>query len=302
MNTGAPPTDDIPDDGAGDTPGDGADGATGDRVDGTVRPAGRERRRTADAVWPTGSYLGLLSAPSRQLLLRAGRVASYAPGEVILREGDRASHLLLIEKGLVKVTSTTREGHTSLLAIRAAGDVVGELAAIDGAPRSATVTAARAVRARAIQHGEFVRLFREQPQIALALVAAVAGKLRAATRARVDTGGYPLQVRMARALVELAETYGEPAGTGITITVPLSQEDLAALISSSTAGVTRSLQHLRKNGLIDTSYRRLTVLDLDALSELAVLSRPADGTVDGAVGGTVDRAIGGTATGLPAGT
>ncbi|GAA2101571.1 Crp/Fnr family transcriptional regulator [Kitasatospora saccharophila] len=237
-------------------------------------PSGPGARRPASR-WPTGSYLGLLSASSHQALMLAGRVAVHSAGEVLLREGERASHLFLIEEGLVKVTSMTEEGHVSLLAIRAAGDVVGELAAVDGAPRSATVTAVGTVRARAIQHSEFVRLFRQEPQIALALVAAVAGKLRAATRARVDTGGYPLQVRLARALVELAETYGEPTENGVAITVPLSQEDLAALISSSMAGVTRSLQQFRKNGLIDTSYRRLTVLDLDALSDLAVLPHPA---------------------------
>ncbi|WAL73023.1 Crp/Fnr family transcriptional regulator [Kitasatospora sp. YST-16] len=253
---------------------------------GAARPPGSEERRPLGVDWPAGSYLGLLSEPSRQALMRAGRVSVHAAGETIVREGERTSHLFLIEQGLVKVTSTTREGHVSLLAIRAAGDVVGELAAIDGAPRSATVTAVGTVRARAVRHSEFVRLFREQPQIALALVAAVAGKLRAATRARVDTGGYPLQVRLARVLVELAETYGEPAGNGVAITVPLSQEDLAAIISSSMAGVTRSLQQLRRNGLIDTSYRRLTVLDLDALSDLAVLPHLAEDASTGLSQGT----------------
>lgn len=240
-----------------------------------VRPPAH-RHQPMDDPWPAGTYLGLLPKRARQALLRAGRAMDFQPGSPIIRQGEHASHLFLIEEGLVKVSSTTAEGHVSLLAIRAAGDVVGELAAIDGAPRSATVTAVGTVRARVIHHDEFVRLFREQPEVALALVTAVASKLRAASRARVDTGGYPLHVRLARTLVELAETYGEPAERGIAITVPLSQEDLAALISASTAGLTRSLRYLRERGLIGTSYRRLTVLDLDGLSDLAALPHSAD--------------------------
>ncbi|MFE0772356.1 Crp/Fnr family transcriptional regulator [Streptomyces sp. NPDC058861] len=241
-----------------------------------ARPSAPGHQPT-DGVWPANTYLGLLPERARLALLRAGVEKIFQPGSPLVRQGDHSSYLVLIEKGVVKVTSMTEEGHVSLLAIRAAGDVVGELAAIDGAPRSATVTAAGTVRARVIHRDEFVRLFQQQPEVALALVTVVSGKLRAASRARVDTSGYPLHIRLARTLVELAETYGEPVQRGIDITVPLSQEDLAALISSSPAGLARSLRHLRESGLVDTSYRRLTVLDLAGLSELAALSHSAGG-------------------------
>jgi CRP/FNR family transcriptional regulator, cyclic AMP receptor protein len=231
-------------------------------------PENRDRQ-PVDVHWPSGSYLGILSAHARQALLQAGFARSYLPGEQILTEGEHATHLFLIQDGLVKVTAVTVDGRVSLLAIRAIGDVVGELGALDGAPRSATVTAVTAVTARVIPQDEFVGLFRDDPQVALALVAAVGGKLRAATRARVDVGGYPLSVRLARALVALADSHGEATKDGVAIAVPLSQEDLASLVSSSPAGVARALRQLREEGIVNTSYRHLTIRDLAALSQLA---------------------------------
>ncbi|MFB6887944.1 Crp/Fnr family transcriptional regulator [Kitasatospora sp. NPDC056327] len=234
-----------------------------------------ERQGTApahwrsSADWPAGTYLSLLPDHAHRALWSVGVRKDYEPHEVLVREGDPSTFLAVILDGLTKVTSMTAEGHVSLLAFRAAGDLVGELGVLDRAPRAATVEAVTAVRARLVPHDTFVNQVRAEPALALALVSAVSEKLRAATRARVDTGGYPLAVRVARTISELAGSYGRTDGEGTVIDFPLSQEDLAAIVSSSAVGVARVLRQFRERGMVRTRYRRLMVTDWDALSELA---------------------------------
>ncbi|MDH6114114.1 CRP/FNR family cyclic AMP-dependent transcriptional regulator [Kitasatospora sp. MAP12-15] len=220
-------------------------------------------------LWPSGSYLNLLSARARQAVLAEGALYAYEPGDLLLREGDQAAHLLLILSGLVKVTGVTANGHVTLLTIRAAGDLVGELGVLDDRPRSATVTAVGRVTARVITHDAFVALFRREPEVVMALMRSLSFKLRSANRVRVEQAGSPVSVRLARALVELAASYGEALGEHVAITVPLSQSDLAGLVSSSEAAVAKALRQLRESGVIETGYRRLLVRDLDALEQLA---------------------------------
>ena len=90
--------------------------------------------------WPTRSLLGVLSPHARRDLLGLGTEVRFDAGAVLLREGMDDRHVLLLTSGFVKVTATVENGEISLLAVRAAGDTVGEMAAMDGAARSATVS------------------------------------------------------------------------------------------------------------------------------------------------------------------
>ena len=130
-------------------------------------------------------------------MLALGAQRLYEPGAVVLREGERGPHVLVLVKGYVKVTATSPEGYLSLLAIRTAGDLVGELASMDGEPRIATVTAAGRVRARVVSQREFHQCLTHYPDVALAVSSSVGAKLRWATRRRIDFGGH--EVHLGRA-------------------------------------------------------------------------------------------------------
>src|SRR5262245_39582665 len=90
--------------------------------------------------WTPGSFLDRLSAPTREALLAIGTLRQFDSGHRILREGDRDSHVELLIRGFVKVT-TVVEGIEALMAIRMPGDIVGETASLTGRARTATVTA-----------------------------------------------------------------------------------------------------------------------------------------------------------------
>jgi CRP/FNR family cyclic AMP-dependent transcriptional regulator len=229
----------------------------------------REHDEPAERTrWTPGSLLDSLSPADRQTLLRLGRRRQYGPGSRLLAEGDLTTFAIIILDGYVKISAVTESGTESLLAIRTAGDVIGELAALDESPRSATAVAAGAVLARVLTKAELDDCFRRNPAIAVGFNRAVAAKLRTATRHRVDFRGRDAKERLARALLEL---FCDPAGPpghaqqGLLFT----QAELAGLIGVSESTVHKALRDLREAGAVDTSYRHLTITDTDALRQIA---------------------------------
>ncbi|MFF0446062.1 Crp/Fnr family transcriptional regulator [Streptomyces sp. NPDC004609] len=237
--------------------------------DGTASPGDAHTRRLSKAHWPVESFVGQLSESSRLALFEAGSVRTYAAGEPLISQGDDSSHVMVIREGVVKVVSHTAEGHTALLAIRAVGDIVGELGALDSRPRSASVIAVRMVVVSVVAGQTFRALCEREPQMPLALMRIVTNRLRASDQARIELGGYTPRVRLARMLTSLARTHGTAGKSGIRIGIPLSHSDLASLIGSSQASLERSLRGLRADGVIDTGYRNLVIRDLPRLTQIA---------------------------------
>lgn len=223
--------------------------------------------------WPVNSLLATLSPATREELLTLGTRRQYRRGQVLLREGELSTHVLLLVQGCVKITATAPNGGLALLAIRMSGEIIGELAGLDGQPRSATATSAGLVRARVMPQATFHDFLTRHPDAALAVGRTVGAKLRWATRRRVDFSGYDVPVRVARVLAELAGTYGERTGTGVEIRVPLTQPELAALVGAAEPTVHKALAKLRRRGLIVTGYRQMTVLDLAELRATADSAR-----------------------------
>ncbi|MFJ8541534.1 Crp/Fnr family transcriptional regulator [Streptomyces sp. NPDC093586] len=119
-------------------------------------------------AWPARSLPGVLSPPARRDLLGPGAEVRFELGEVLLREGDDDQHVFLLLSGFAKVTATVENGETSLLAVRAAGDTVGEMADLSGAPRSATVTVCGPLTARVWNNGELRALLEHRPAVSMA--------------------------------------------------------------------------------------------------------------------------------------
>jgi CRP/FNR family cyclic AMP-dependent transcriptional regulator len=220
-------------------------------------------------TFPSGSFLAGLSRTARGALLELGIAREFGPEKLLLREGDPSTHVFLLVDGCVKITGATPEGHLALLAIRVGGDLVGELAAMDGQPRVATVTTAGRVRARLVSQAEFRRFLLGFPDVALAVSGSVGAKLRWATRRRIDFGSREVRIRLARVLLELATSYGIPAGPHLRIGVALTQPELAALVGAAEPTVHRALARLRREAIVETGYRRVCVCDRERLAAVA---------------------------------
>lgn len=178
---------------------------------------------------------------------------------------------MMIMFGVVKVSGGLGTGRETLLSIRRGGDVVGELAAIDGSPRSATVVACGHVVVRDVGQRAWQEFLDHWPRASRALNVTMSQKMRAATRRRLELGGCSAAVRVARLVVELVRQFGDETSEGYRLTVELSQSEIAAAASCADASVRQALADLRRQGILSTSYRGLVVHDLPALRGYAEL-------------------------------
>jgi CRP/FNR family cyclic AMP-dependent transcriptional regulator len=234
------------------------------------RPSGPAFRRVASEwVWPARSLLGRLSVPARDRLLALGALRQYEPDRVLIRELDDTGYVLVLLDGVVKVTARAQDGRIALLAVRIRGDLVGELAALDGRHRSATVTSCGAVVARVVSRAEFRECLARDPQIAQAVSESVVAKFREANARQVDFAGSDVLTRLARVLYHLVMTYGHRDGNVARIRWPITQPELATLAGAAEPTAHKALRQLRDAGVVSTGYRSITVDDLDRLRDLA---------------------------------
>ncbi|HET9518561.1 MAG TPA: Crp/Fnr family transcriptional regulator [Actinoplanes sp.] len=210
-------------------------------------------------------FLDQLSPHDRENLIARGRRRRWPAGATLFSEGDQSSSVVLIVTGRVKVFSLTEQGGEVLLAIRGPGALLGEMSALDGSPRSAAVSALEPLETMVVGVPDFHEFLGACPDAAVCIVRLIVERLRDADRKRIEFGTYDALGRVALRLAELAERFGQTAEQGVRITLPLTQEELAAWTGSSRESVTKALSTLRRQGLIETSRRSVSVLDMSGL-------------------------------------
>ena len=189
---------------------------------------------------------------------------------MVFHEHDESDRVVLVLSGRLKVYSPTPDGKEAVFAFRSPGDILGELSAIDGRPRSASVAALEPVEAMFVAAVDFRAFLEKHPRVALLLMEMLSRRLRDADRKRVEYSAFDSVGRVAARLVELSVDHGRPAGEGVEITLPLSQDELAGWTGSSREAVGKALHTLRDLGWVETGRRRITVLDLEALRRRAM--------------------------------
>jgi len=202
-------------------------------------------------------------------LLAAGTTKQYPAGQVLVREGDSSNFVIILLDGVVKATGVTSDGKEALLAIRVGGDIVGEFAALDDRPRSATLITCGVVVGCMIKQADFLTVLKRDPAMAHAVNRSILAKMRAADERRMDFAGYEAPIRLARVLRELAVRYGDQSDSRVKISWPLTQPELASLAAVAEPTAHKVLRKLRESGVIATGYRSLTVLDLTELDRIA---------------------------------
>jgi CRP-like cAMP-binding protein len=211
------------------------------------------------------SFLDALSEPEAEDLRSIGRTRSYGANVTLFHHGDEAGPVVVLMRGRAKVLSLSSAGREVIVAVRGPGDLLGEMSAIDGEPRSATVTTLEPVEALLIPGSAFAAFLERRPRVALVILRMVAGRLRYADASQADFATHDVMGRVAFRLVELCERFGEAAEGGIEIELPLSQEELASWTGASREAVSKALQLLRSLKIVETGRRRVVVRDLEAL-------------------------------------
>lgn len=170
---------------------------------------------------------------------------------------------------MAKVALRDPNGRSALLGIRLAGDLVGEMGALDGPPRSADVTASGDTLVRVIQAAELRDLSRRKPEIALGITRMIAGRLRWANQRRLDYTARDSRARVARILYEVVRAYGSFRPTHWELGVELTQAEIASLAATSLRTMEKELHRLQNDGVLVRRYRRIHVINLDRLKRIA---------------------------------
>lgn len=231
---------------------------------------------------PAGSFLGSLSPNEATELDRMGKRRRYQRGSVLCAEGETSRWLLVVISGHVKMTSLLDDGSEVLLDFQGPGALIGELEAIDGKPRLASARALNHVEALVIEYSAFTDFVRAHDRVMALLLETLCERLREAHLKRIEFSTLDATKRVATRLVELANHYGEPAERGISISLAITQDELAAFASVSREAANKALGRLRERGWISTSRRSVTVSDIAALRRLVNhRDRPGRGLVAG---------------------
>ncbi len=190
------------------------------------------------------------------------RRRQYARGEVIFLTGDPGVNLCIIESGQVKLTLTCQDlGREVALDHLGRGDVFGDLALLDGEPRSADAIAVEPTRLLLLSRDDFRAFLTSHPAAAIDLLADMSRRLRRDAQIIQDAAFLDVPARLARVALRLAE----PGPDGALCTPPMSQADLASLVLTTRATLNKFLGMLTDQGLLRWDSGRLVVLDKDGL-------------------------------------
>jgi CRP-like cAMP-binding protein len=198
------------------------------------------------------------------VLRREGRTRTFERGQALFTEGDLAERAFLIERGWVTVTSTASGGREIMLGLRGPGEVLGELSVLDGEPRSATAVALSDVEAIVVSGSALARAL-DDVDAARELIRLLAARLRDADRKRLEFAAVDTLGRVAWRLQELSERFGQATSEGISVELPLSQEQIAGWCGASREATVKALSSLRSLGCISTGRRHVVIRDPEAL-------------------------------------
>ncbi|MGH2588659.1 MAG: Crp/Fnr family transcriptional regulator [Dehalococcoidia bacterium] len=193
----------------------------------------------------------------------------FRRGEVLFHRDDPASALYLIQEGAVKIHLSSEDGDETVLALLGPGSCVGEIAVLDGGPRSATATAVEPVEAYTLLRDDLLAFVRENPDVALGLLTTIAARLRRTNEWLEDAYVLDLDQRLARRLREFAEEYGRPTSEGIEVPFPLTQSELAGMLGATRVTINRQLGILQDAGILRLGKGSFTVIDSEALRRRA---------------------------------
>jgi CRP-like cAMP-binding protein len=215
------------------------------------------------------SFWARLSHTEQAAVRRAGVRTRHEAGSILCHQGDETHHVLIVLSGHVRVSRLTPDGREFLAGVRGPGEVLGELAALDARPRSATLSALVDVETLNVPGVRFAKLCQTEPGIAWVLLGVMVERLRETGRLWAEFGGGHSGQRIAARLLELAVRHGKQTRDGVEVALRGGQQELASAAGTSRESVARALRSLRGRGLVSTRRGHVVVHDLAELRRLA---------------------------------
>jgi CRP/FNR family transcriptional regulator, cyclic AMP receptor protein len=190
----------------------------------------------------------------------------YDEGGVIFMRGDPGDSLCGVVTGRVRISASRPGGKEVFLNIMGPGDSFGEIALLDGMPRTATATAMVRTELTIIRRNQFLALLRTEPQLAAHLIQLLCKRVRWTAQLMEDSALLSVPARIAKRLLSLASLHGRETPGGIKLTI--SQEELAQFLGLSRQIVNQHLQAWKARGWIQSGRGNITLGNVRSLEAL----------------------------------
>jgi CRP/FNR family transcriptional regulator len=195
----------------------------------------------------------------------------YGAGEMVFSEGEPCSGMYVVESGHVRIFKSSANGREQVLSIDGPGSSVAELPVFDGGNYPASVVAVDDAALLFVSKADFQTLCLTHPQVALKVLRVVGSRLRRLVGIIEELSFTTVRHRLASLLVRLARQQEIRTGKPIEVTLPATNQELAAQIGTVRELVSRNLSRLQSQGLIQINGRLVTISNLKALeAELEV--------------------------------
>jgi CRP/FNR family cyclic AMP-dependent transcriptional regulator len=206
-----------------------------------------------------------LAADERDALLPRLRRRTFRAGATVFMRGDPGRDLYIIESGSAKICLTTEDGKEITLAMLGAGEFFGELALLDGEPRSSDAVAMELTQCLLLERNAFLQFIEERPRVAHRIMEVLSRRLRDNNQLVQDAAFFDVSARLARVILRLADSVGHVDAGGVTIGRRLTQLELAGMVGTTRESINKWLGHYEREGLIERHGGLITVTRPDAL-------------------------------------
>jgi len=203
-------------------------------------------------------FAGLADEDIRELMAVAKR-RTFRSGEVIFHRDDPGQVLYVIKEGKVKISVISPDGQEIVLAVFGKGECFGEFTILDGLPRSADAITLEKVECYTLQRSDFHNAILKNPKIAIQVLEVLTKRLRTIDQMVEDLIFLDVYGRVAKKLLELADTHGEKVETGTRINVRLTQQELASMVGASRESVNKVMGYFSDKNFISTDKHRITL-------------------------------------------
>jgi CRP-like cAMP-binding protein len=190
---------------------------------------------------------------------------NYLAAQSVFGEGEACSGLYVVESGHVRIFKSSANGREQVLSIDGPGSSVAELPVFDGGSYPASVTAIDDAKLLFVSKQDFQALCMAHPQVALKVLRVVGSRLRRLVGIIEELSFTTVRHRLASFLLRLAQKEGKRATGGVEITLPASNQELAAHIGTVRELVSRNLSRLQAEGILQIDGRTVTISNLKAL-------------------------------------
>ena len=217
------------------------------------------------------SIFASLGDAELEILLQSTTTKTLKPKEVLCRKGDPGHQLYGILSGSLKVTTTGMDGKDVMFGLMGAGEVIGEIAVLDGEERSATVTAVEKTELLTLHRRELIPFLETNPRAAIGLAGVLAARVRQLSDRAEDRQTMPLRGRIAKRLLSLSEQYGKHPVVGGPVEVRMPQQDLADLVGTTRESVNKQLRAWEEEGIVELGRGRVVIKQPESLEAVTAM-------------------------------